>query len=232
MDIIAWRATIIFILTLLLGLAGCASRPSYYNQGVEHYNAGNFVSADAWWRPCAEEGDANCQYGMGLLYKQGLGNTPKDQEEALRWFEQAAYKGLPYAMYEAGELKWNTGNQIGAVLWFNEGARWGNEPSISFLTQLNLPVPPPDLLERQQAERQQKMDEQVAASICLLAGGCPTQGLEEVATCKGVYCSYTAAWDYLPGSGQWRCRVTSGLNGGQFTDDTNCTWQAQVDNWY
>lgn len=232
MDMIASRTAAILLLALLLGVCGCASDPSYYEQGVEHYNAYNFVSAAAWWRAGAEQGSADCQYGMGLLYKQGLGDTPKDLNTALNWFEQAAYKGLPHAMYEAGELKWNMGSQIGAVLWFNEGARWGHEPSISFLSQHNLPVPPPDLLQRQQAEKEQKRREDISSSICLLTGECLMPGQGGVATCKGVYCSYPAAWDFLPGSGQWRCRVTSGIYGGQFTYDTDCAGQLQVDNWY
>lgn len=232
MNMTAPRTAVILILALLLGLCGCASSPSYYAQGVEHYNANNFVSAAAWWRAGADQGDADCQYGMGMLYKQGLGDTPKDLETALNWFEQAAYKGLPYAMYEAGELKWNTGNQVGAILWFNQAARWGHEPSINFLSQHNLSVPPPDLLEQQRAEREQARRESVLTTICVLNGGCPTLGQEDVATCKGAYCHYQAAWDYLPGSGQWRCRVTRGLYGGQFTYDTNCAGQLQVDNWY
>ena len=50
-------------------------------------------------------------------------------------------------------------------------------------------------------------------------------------SCSGPYCSQTAAWDYLPGSGQWRCRDTGGYAGGQFVEDWYCANQYQVDNW-
>jgi hypothetical protein len=50
-------------------------------------------------------------------------------------------------------------------------------------------------------------------------------------SCTGPYCSYEAAWDYLPGSGQWRCRDTGGYGGGQFVSSWNCSSQRKVDNW-
>jgi len=49
--------------------------------------------------------------------------------------------------------------------------------------------------------------------------------------CGGPYCNYQVAWDYLPGSAQWRCRDTGGYRGGQFVPDWECSRQAKVDNW-
>ena len=51
-------------------------------------------------------------------------------------------------------------------------------------------------------------------------------------SCNGSYCSNPAAWDFLPGSNQYRCRITRGLNGGQFTENYHCNNQVKVDNWY
>ncbi|MCL2912270.1 hypothetical protein L2725_00490 [Shewanella corallii] len=48
-------------------------------------------------------------------------------------------------------------------------------------------------------------------------------------SCKGYYCNYDAAWDYLPGSGEYRCRDTSN---GQFVYNHYCASQLQQDNWY
>ena len=50
-------------------------------------------------------------------------------------------------------------------------------------------------------------------------------------SCTGPYCSNEVAWDYLPGSGQWRCRDTGGYGGGQFVASWRCANQYQVDNW-
>ncbi|HIF9108990.1 TPA: hypothetical protein ACX6RR_001167 [Photobacterium damselae] len=47
-------------------------------------------------------------------------------------------------------------------------------------------------------------------------------------SCNGPYCGYDAAWDYLPGSAQYRCRSTSN---GQFVLDSYCYDQYKQDNW-
>ena len=52
-----------------------------------------------------------------------------------------------------------------------------------------------------------------------------------ITSCTGPYCNQLAAWDHLPGNGQWRCRDTGGHNGGQFVNDSACSGQYQVDNW-
>lgn len=61
---------------------------------------------------------------------------------------------------------------------------------------------------------------------------CAKKGTQQEVSCKGAYCNYNAAWDYLPESRQYRCRVTRGTYGGQFTYDSNCSGQSQLDNWY
>ena len=59
------------------------------------------------------------------------------------------------------------------------------------------------------------------------SGAAPSRSV----ACTGPYCAYSAAWDYLPGSNQWRCRDTGGQNGGQFVNNANCAGQTLVDNW-
>ncbi|MGL5040403.1 MAG: hypothetical protein ACRC6D_09925 [Aeromonas sp.] len=48
-------------------------------------------------------------------------------------------------------------------------------------------------------------------------------------SCNGSYCGNSVAWDYLPGSGQYRCRNT---DNGEFVDDYNCASQYEEDNWH
>ncbi|SMY38229.1 hypothetical protein [Photobacterium andalusiense] len=47
-------------------------------------------------------------------------------------------------------------------------------------------------------------------------------------SCTGPYCNENAAWDYLPGSAQYRCRATSN---GQFVNSSYCSYQYKQDNW-
>jgi hypothetical protein len=49
--------------------------------------------------------------------------------------------------------------------------------------------------------------------------------------CIGMYCGEDYAWDYLPGSNQWRCRDTGGFGGGQFSASHLCNHQSKIDNW-
>ena len=42
-----------------------------YDNGVEAYNAGDYQTALQEWRPLAEQGDANAQTNLGVMYKNG-----------------------------------------------------------------------------------------------------------------------------------------------------------------
>lgn len=59
----------------------------------------------------------------------------------------------------------------------------------------------------------------------------PPSYYQAPSSCAGPYCNQVAAWDYLPGSAQWRCRDTGGYRGGQFVPDWECARQYKVDNW-
>ncbi|MGR5409246.1 hypothetical protein [Vibrio sp. PNB22_8_1] len=74
----------------------------------------------------------------------------------------------------------------------------------------------------------------IAGAVLLVAGlasaggsGSSYQNSSNV-SCTGTYCNYQAAWDYLPGSAQYRCRDTSN---GQFVYDSYCQGQYKQDNW-
>ncbi|GHA58323.1 hypothetical protein GCM10007086_35320 [Photobacterium aphoticum] len=69
------------------------------------------------------------------------------------------------------------------------------------------------------------------AGIVLIAYGAAhssSSGSSSI-SCNGSYCNYDAAWDYLPGSSQYRCRSTEN---GQFVLDSYCYGQYKQDNWY
>ena len=47
--------------------------------------------------------------------------------------------------------------------------------------------------------------------------------------CRGSYCDKSAAWDYFPSNGEYRCRDT---DNGQFVQNYYCSGQYKQDNWY
>ena len=49
----------------------------------------------------AEEGDADAQYNLGVLYFEGQG-VPEDRSETIRWFRLAADQGHAGAQYALG----------------------------------------------------------------------------------------------------------------------------------
>jgi TPR repeat protein len=62
-----------------------------------------FDKAAEWYRKAAEQGHAEAQVRLGLLYKKGTG-VQKDLAKALEWFEKAAAQGYIDAQYRVGEI--------------------------------------------------------------------------------------------------------------------------------
>lgn len=67
-----------------------------FAMGQEAYDSGDYETAIAEWQPLAEAGDADGQFGMGLLYANGFG-VPLDDIEALKWYGLAAEQNHPNA---------------------------------------------------------------------------------------------------------------------------------------
>lgn len=73
----------------------------------------------------------------------------------------------------------------------------------------------------------------VVVGIVALAAAAAEEGgntnSSNYVSCNGTYCNEDAAWDYLPGNDQYRCRSTQT---GQFVASYYCSGQYQQDNWY
>ena len=54
------------------------------------------------WRPLAEQGDAEAQYNLGVMYDED--RTRRDAVEAVRWFRIAAEQGHIAAQYRLGVM--------------------------------------------------------------------------------------------------------------------------------
>ena len=60
-------------------------------------------------RQAADQGDAEAQYNLGVIYNNGEG-VPKDDAEAVRWFQLAAEQGYAKAQFELGyKYRWGHG---------------------------------------------------------------------------------------------------------------------------
>lgn len=83
------RRRIMGILSVLPLLFSPISWGADFAKGQDAYNSGDYQTAIAEWQPLADGGDAEAQFGMGLLYANGFG-VPLDDNEALKWYHLAA----------------------------------------------------------------------------------------------------------------------------------------------
>ena len=63
-----------------------------FEDGLAAYDRGDYATALKFWRPLAEQGDAEAQNNLGYMYNEGHG-VPQDEAEALKWLRKAAEQG-------------------------------------------------------------------------------------------------------------------------------------------
>ena len=56
-----------------------------------------------WYRLAAEQGDADAQSNLGVMYDSGHG-VPQDYAEAVRWYRRAAEQGDASAQFDLGRM--------------------------------------------------------------------------------------------------------------------------------
>jgi hypothetical protein len=88
---------------LVLLFVTSASALAGYDEGAAAYWDGDYATAMKEFRPLAEQGDAEAQFKLGLMYGGGEG-VPLDYPEALRWFRKAAEQGLAKAQNYLGTI--------------------------------------------------------------------------------------------------------------------------------
>ena len=68
------RTSLASILTVFLLILSPSAWGADVTKGQDAYNSGDYQTAIAEWQPLAESGDAEAQFGMGLLYANGFGD--------------------------------------------------------------------------------------------------------------------------------------------------------------
>ncbi len=101
-----------------------------WDEGVAAYQRGDYATAIRELRPLAEQGDANAQLFLGIMYENGQG-VPQDYAEAVKWYRKAAEQGQANAQYNLG-IMYDKGESvpqdyIRAHMWFNLAAATGDE---------------------------------------------------------------------------------------------------------
>jgi uncharacterized protein len=109
---------------LALSAAGLAQVSTDVSKAMEQANAAygraDYAEALRWARVAAEQGNADAQYNLGLMYANGQG-VQENHAEAVRWFRLAADQGDAMAQYKVG-LSYRNG--WGLPKDYVEAARW------------------------------------------------------------------------------------------------------------
>ncbi|MFZ5523644.1 MAG: sel1 repeat family protein [Pseudomonadota bacterium] len=126
-----------FLVVALLATAGCGDRSrqdaAAYQQGIDAYAKGDFAVALKKLQPIAEQGNADAQFRLGLMYDLGNG-VAQDDKQAVAWWSKAAeqgqaeaqeHLGLNYAKGKGVERDW-----VQADKWFGIAAASGKESAI------------------------------------------------------------------------------------------------------
>ncbi len=93
--------TILFVLLALM-----MTVPVYADDVQDGFDAsmrGDYKTAFEKWKPLAEQGDANVQYNLGVMYDTGLG-VAQDYKEAVKWYRLSAEQGNASAQFNLGVM--------------------------------------------------------------------------------------------------------------------------------
>ncbi len=96
-----------------------------FDEGLAAYQRGDYATAVREWRPLAEQGVADAQYNLGVMYGEGLG-VPQDYAKAVGWWRKAAEQGHATSQYNLG-VAYHNGegvpqNYAQAHMWHNLAA--------------------------------------------------------------------------------------------------------------
>ena len=95
---------------LCLSVAAFAGQPDAFSAGLAAYKAQDYSTALADFRLAAQQGDADAQYSLGVMYYYGQG-VPPDYARALKWYRLAAQQGNADAQVRLGVM-YGTGQGI------------------------------------------------------------------------------------------------------------------------
>ena len=121
--------TLCLTLAVLLGSVG-VSWGADFQKGLAAAQNGDFATALREWTPLAEQGHADAQNNLGVMYQYGEG-VPQDYKTALKWYTLAAEQGLDLAQFNLGVFYKNglgvPQDNLYAYMWLQIAATSGRK---------------------------------------------------------------------------------------------------------
>lgn len=113
----------------LLLFFSCAVFAGDYEDGLDAAMRDDYFEAARLFKRAAEQGHAEAQLYLGLLYKEGKG-LPKDDRASANSFRKAAEQGSPEAQFNLG-LMYYVGQDVPqdyaeSAKWYRLAAKQGN----------------------------------------------------------------------------------------------------------
>ncbi len=113
------------LISALFTILVTGSAVAGFEEGIAAYQANNLPLAYKEFRAAAEEGDADSQFNVGLMFEQGIG-VGKDEKEAVAWYRKSAEQGNSAAQYNLAVLY---ENGRGTAVDFAQANEWYRKAS-------------------------------------------------------------------------------------------------------
>jgi uncharacterized protein len=124
---------------LMLAVGGGVATAGPYEDGSAAYERGEYATALRLFRPLADQGNAQAQYKIGLMYRNGEG-VAQDRAEAAKWIHKAAEQGSMYAQRDLASKYYNgegvAQDRAEAAKWFGKAADQGDRVSQTILGKM------------------------------------------------------------------------------------------------
>ena len=126
--------------------------PNFQN-GVTASQRGDFATNLREWTPLAEQGDADAQFNLGVMYNQGQG-VPQDNKTAVKWYKLAAEQGDADAQLNLGVMYAAPKDYVYAHMWGEIAASNGNKLGAMLRDDFEKKMTPSQISEAQQLARE------------------------------------------------------------------------------
>jgi len=122
---IRYCAELLRAYVVLVAIGGVATAGPL-EDAVATYQRGDDATALSHWHPLAEQGDADAQFRLGVMYESGQG-VPRSDAEAIKWYRKAAEQDDAVAQFNLGIMyaKGVSPNHAEAALWYRRAADYG-----------------------------------------------------------------------------------------------------------
>jgi hypothetical protein len=146
----------ILILILCIGLFQIVYADEF-DDAWAAYDKGDYVTAFKGIKRLAEQGDADAQYNLGVMYYNGHG-VAQDYKEVVKWYSKGAKQGKAKAQYDLGVMYYYgqgvTQDFVHAQAWVNLAASQGNDLARENRDIISKKMTPQQIAEAQSLARE------------------------------------------------------------------------------